>query len=129
MYRQSTARFQNSWVTNGLPGNSYYRWDTSFANHAIHTIEGVVKLVIDGKEVKATVGETTFVPAGTQWTYAAESIYSRAYVFANGAGIGGVLTTLGSKYTSAVLPQAEEVTALDETKLKGLETELKFTVI
>jgi glyoxylate utilization-related uncharacterized protein len=98
-------------------------------HHAIHTVEGVVKLVIDGKEIKTTVGETTFVPAGTKWSYEAESAYSRAYIFANGGGFGEVLSTLGSEYKSAALPEVGEITTLDDSKLKALASELKFTVI
>jgi mannose-6-phosphate isomerase-like protein (cupin superfamily) len=45
-------------------------------HHAIFIVDGVVKLVIDGSEVKTTVGETTFVPAGTKWTLEAESVYT-----------------------------------------------------
>ena len=96
-------------------------------HHAIYTVEGVLKLVIDGSEVKTTAGETTFVPAGTKWSFDAASVYARAYVFANGGGMGEVLTSVGTKYEMAGLPQTSE--AWDESKLKGLESELKLLVI
>jgi mannose-6-phosphate isomerase-like protein (cupin superfamily) len=96
-------------------------------HHAIYTVDGVVKLIIDGSEVKTTVGETTFVPAGTKWSFEAESVYARAYVFANGGGIGEILQSLGSKYEFPSVPA--DAAAWDESKLKTLETELKFAVI
>jgi mannose-6-phosphate isomerase-like protein (cupin superfamily) len=96
-------------------------------HHAIYTVDGVVKLVIDGSEVKTTVGETTFVPAGTKWTFEAVSVYARAYVFANGGGIGDILQSLGSKYEFPSVPN--DAVAWDENKLKTLEGELKFAVI
>lgn len=98
-------------------------------HHAIYTVEGVVKLVIDGSEVKTSVFETTFVPAGTKWSFEAESPYARAYVFANGGGIGEILSTLGTKYESLAVPQVGEVAPWEESKLKELEKELDFTVI
>lgn len=96
-------------------------------HHAIHTVDGVVKLVIDGSEVNTTVGETTFVPAGTKWSFEAGSVYARAYVFANGGGIGEILTSVGSKYDLAAVPAEAE--SWDESKLKSLEGELKFVVL
>jgi mannose-6-phosphate isomerase-like protein (cupin superfamily) len=96
-------------------------------HHAIYTVDGVAKLVIDGHEVKTTVGETTFVPAGTKWSFEAESVYARAYVFANGGGIGEILQNLGSKYEFPSVPS--DVVAWDESKLKTLERDLKFSLI
>jgi mannose-6-phosphate isomerase-like protein (cupin superfamily) len=95
-------------------------------HHAIHTVDGIVKLVIDGSEVKTTVGETTFVPAGTSWSFEAESTFARAYIFANGGGIGEILTNVGEKYGFPAVPA--EAAAWDEAKIKGLEAELGFTV-
>ncbi|KUJ15465.1 RmlC-like cupin [Mollisia scopiformis] len=96
-------------------------------HHAIYTVEGVLRLSIDGSEVSTTAGETTFVPAGTKWSFEAGSGYARAYVFANGGGIGEVLTSVGSKYEFPGVPAEAE--SWDESKLKGLETELKYVVI
>jgi mannose-6-phosphate isomerase-like protein (cupin superfamily) len=98
-------------------------------HHAVYTVEGVVKLVIDGSEVKTTAGETSFVPAGTKWRLEAESVYARAYLFANGGGIGEILTEVGSGYEASAVPHLGEGVAWDESKLKGLETELKFAVV
>jgi mannose-6-phosphate isomerase-like protein (cupin superfamily) len=95
-------------------------------HHAIQTVDGVVKLVIDGSEVKTTVGETTFVPAGTKWSFEAESTYARVYVFANGGGIGEVLQSVGSRYDFPTVP-ADAVT-WDESKLKALESDLMFAL-
>lgn len=96
-------------------------------HHAFYTVEGVLKLVIDGSEVKTTAGETTFVPAGTKWRFDAESAWARAYVFANGGGIGEIMSQVGSKYEFSGLPdQAEN---WDEGKVKGLESELGFVVV
>ncbi len=96
-------------------------------HHAIYTVDGIVKLVIDGNEVKTTVGETTFVPAGIKLCFEAESVYARAYVFANGGGIGEILQTLGSNYEFPTV--SSDAVAWDESKLKTLEEELKFVVI
>lgn len=101
----------------------------SDVHHAIYTVDGVLKLTIDGIEVKTSVFETAFVPAGTKWSLDAESPYARAYVFANGGGIGEILSTLGSKYESVAVPQVNDAVAWEESKLKGLEKELNFTVI
>ena len=98
-------------------------------HHAVYTVEGVVKLVVDGSEVRTSAGETTFVPAGMKWSLDAESVYARTYIFANGGGIGEVLATLGTKYESAAVPQVGEATAWEESELKKLEKDLNFTVI
>jgi hypothetical protein len=81
-----------------------------------------------GIEVVTTVGETTFVPAGTKWSFESESVYSRAYIFANRGGIAEVLTSVGSKYEPVAVPQPSEEGKWHESKLSGLESELKFTV-
>jgi hypothetical protein len=93
-------------------------------HHAIYTVEGVIKLIVDGIEVKTTVGETAFVPAGTKWSFDVDSVYARAYVFANGGGIGEILTSVGTKYGSAIVPN--EASPWEQSKVKALEVELKF---
>lgn len=98
-------------------------------HHAIYTVDGILSLSIDGSEVKTTAGETTFVPAGTKWSFDAESVYARAYIFANGGGIGEALSSVGSKYEFAGLPNEVEEGSWDESKLKGLESELGFIII
>jgi len=96
-------------------------------HHAIFTADGILKLIVDGAEVKTTAGETTFIPAGTGWTFGVHSTYARAYVFANGGGVGEILTSLGTKYEFPIVPS--EAIVFDECKLKGLEDELGFLVI
>lgn len=96
-------------------------------HHALYTVEGVVKIVIDGSEVVTTVGETTFVPAGTSWSVNAESVYARVYVFANGGGVGEILTSLGERYEFSAVPS--EAGSWEEGKLKGLEDSLGFVVV
>lgn len=96
-------------------------------HHAVYTVDGVMKLTIDGGEVKTTVGETTFVPAGTNWSFEAESVYARAYVFANGGGVGEILASVGEKHAAPSVPDKAE--SFEEEKLKGLETELGFSVV
>jgi hypothetical protein len=54
-------------------------------------------------------------------------VYARAYVFANGGGIGEILQSLGSKYEFPSVPT--DAVAWDESKLKALESELRFAVI
>jgi len=85
--------------------------------------------VIDGEAAVATAGETTFVPAGTTWSVEADSVYAKAYIFANGGGYGEVLVSLGTKYELAALPQVGEAVGVEESKLKGLEAELQLMVI
>lgn len=94
-------------------------------HHAIFTVEGIMKVLIDGNEALAKAGETTFVPAGSSFTVEAESKYSRAYVFANGGGIGEILTSVGEKYELSAVPG--EAAAWDQSKVKNLETELSFS--
>ncbi|KAH8646049.1 RmlC-like cupin domain-containing protein [Tricladium varicosporioides] len=96
-------------------------------HHAFFVVEGQLKLSIDGQEVKTTVGETTFVPAGTKWSFGVESSYARAYVFANGGGVGEILTKVGEKYDEAVVPG--EAGPCDHSKLGVLEGDLKFKVV
>ena len=96
-------------------------------HHAMYTVEGVIRLIVDGAEVKTTVGETAFIPAGTKWSFDVDSVYARAYVFANGGGIGEILTSVGMKYESIIVPN--EASPWEESKLKALEAELKFVDI
>lgn len=97
----------------------------SKVHHALYTVEGILKITIDGKEVLATAAETTFVPSATSWSIAAESVYTRSYIFADGGGMGEVLTSLGSAYEGIMVPS--EPGEADVSKLKALESELGFT--
>jgi len=97
-------------------------------HHAFYIESGTLKFLINGTEVVAMAGETAFVPAGTIWSVEATSIYAKAYVFANGGGYGESLASVGTVYEFAALPQVGEIAAWDESKLKGLEAELRFTV-
>jgi quercetin dioxygenase-like cupin family protein len=117
-----------------LEGSSFHTWkglsqslDFKETHHAVYTVEGVVRLTIDGAEVKTIVGETTFVPAGTKWSFGFDSVYARTYVFANGGGVGEILTSVGTKYESVAVPN--ETASWDESKIRALEAELKFAVI
>ncbi|RDW68334.1 hypothetical protein BP5796_08991 [Coleophoma crateriformis] len=98
-------------------------------HHAIFTVEGVLKLTVDGSEVKTTASETSFVPAGSKWSLEVESPWARVYVFANGGGVGEIFTTTGTKYEGVAVPGIEEGKASDTSKLKDLAEELKFLVI
>ncbi|KAK6612312.1 cupin domain-containing protein [Botrytis cinerea] len=92
-------------------------------HHAIYTVDGALKLTIGGEEVIAPAGETTFVPAGTKFKVGFETVYARAYVFANGGGIGELLNGLGSVYESVAVPNEVEG-SWDEGKLKELEAKI-----
>jgi mannose-6-phosphate isomerase-like protein (cupin superfamily) len=91
-------------------------------HHAFQTIDGVLKLVIDGKDTLVTAGETVFIPAGTAFSVEAETSYVKAYVFANGGGIGEVISTIGTRHEGLLVP--EEAVVVDESKLKSLDSEL-----
>jgi len=91
-------------------------------HHAFQTTDGVLKLVIEGKNTLVSAGETVFVPAGTAFSVEAETSYAKAYVFANGGGIGEVVSTMGIKHEALLVP--EEAVAVDEAKLKTLDAEL-----
>lgn len=91
-------------------------------HHAFQTTDGVLKLVIEGKDTLASAGDTVFVPAGTAFSLEAETSYAKGYVFANGGGIGEAVSIAGSKYEGLLTP--EEAVAVDETKLKTLDAEL-----
>lgn len=96
-------------------------------HHAFFTVHGVLKLTIDGAEVKTTTGATLFVPAGTKWTFDVDTSYAKAYVFANGGGIGEIMTSVGTKYESPIVPA--EATTWDQSKLKTIEADLSCTTI
>ncbi|PBP15725.1 hypothetical protein BUE80_DR013557 [Diplocarpon rosae] len=53
----------------------------------------------------ATAGETVFVPAGTPFRLVAATRYARAYVFANGGGLGEVLCRVGREYEAPGVPE------------------------
>lgn len=98
-------------------------------HHAFYTEAGTLKFVIDGVEAVATAGETTFLPAGTTWTVEAESVYAKGYVFANGGGYGEAAVAAGEKYDAVTVPQTGDAVSWEESKLKGVESELKFLTI
>lgn len=97
-------------------------------HHALYTVDGVFKIHIDGNEVLASAGETTFVPAGTKWSFVAESLYAKAYIFANGGGVGEVLSRSGEKFEGLGIPGDVKQEGVDG-KVKALEGELGFKVV
>ena len=96
-------------------------------HHAVYVVDGSLKLEVDGKSEMATAGETVFVPAGLSWSVNVESKYARWYVFANGGGVGEVLTSVGSVYELPGVP--DEALEFDVGKAKGLEGELGFAIV
>jgi quercetin dioxygenase-like cupin family protein len=98
-------------------------------HHAIYVVSGILGLAIDGVNLKTTPGETTFLPAGTKWSFDAGEVYAQVYVFANGGGLGEILTAVGSKYELAGLPQIGDSIAWDEGKLKSFERDLNFKIL
>lgn len=95
-------------------------------HHAIYVVDGTLTLSISGSTSVASAGETMFVPAGTSWKVDAESRFAKSYVFANGGGIGEVLSSVGEAYESPGVP--DDAVSFDEGKLKGLEGTLGFSV-
>ncbi len=95
-------------------------------HHAIYVLDGTFTLSVDGSASVASVGETVFVPAGMEWRVEAESRFARAYVFANGGGLGEALSFLGSEFGFPGVP--DDAMAFDEVKLKGLQEKLGFSV-
>lgn len=98
-------------------------------HHAFQPVDGVIKIFIGGEEARVTAGETVFVPKGVSFRFEAESLFTKFYLFANGGGIGEVLSGLGESFTLAVVPESKDVLKWDEAKLKGLESELGFVVV
>lgn len=104
------------------------RFETT--HHALYIVDGTFSLTVDGKTSLATANETVFVPAGVAWKVEAESRYAHCYVFANGGGIGEVLTGVGESHKEPGLP--DEVVPWDggaAAKVKNLEKELGFVVV
>lgn len=98
-------------------------------HHVIQVIEGLLSVVINGKETIVGSMETVFIPAGAEWRCAADSVAVKYYVFANGGGIGEVLTKTGSPFQWAVVPEAGDVCGWDEKQLEGLQKELQFATV
>ncbi|KAH7336451.1 RmlC-like cupin domain-containing protein [Rhexocercosporidium sp. MPI-PUGE-AT-0058] len=103
-------------------------------HHALYIIDGTFALLVDGKSTLATGGETVFIPAGAAWRFGAESRYARCYVFANGGGVGEVMTGSGRVFGEpGVVVMPEEVVPSGEgeeaERVRGLEGELGFVVV
>lgn len=98
-------------------------------HHVIQVIEGLLSVFINGKETIVGSMETVFIPAGAEWRCAADSVAVKYYVFANGGGIGEVLTKTGSPFEWAVVPEAGDVCGWDEKQLEGLQKELQFVTV
>jgi mannose-6-phosphate isomerase-like protein (cupin superfamily) len=104
----------------------------SETHHAVQTVEGVMGIIIDGEVVKASAGETIFIPAGTGFKFVAESKFAKMYVFANGGGIGEALQTVGEHCTSSMVPEEKDLKPWDSIAskaLKALEKELGFSTV
>ncbi|KAF4636306.1 hypothetical protein G7Y89_g1790 [Cudoniella acicularis] len=91
---------------------------------AVHAGKGLVKALRFQETHHAGFGGCW---RGTKWSFGAKSAYARAYVFANGGGLGEVLTKVGVKYEEVVVPN--EVGNWGESKVQTLAEELKFTVV
>lgn len=128
--KESDSRF-SIYEIQGSSVTASARKSLKFAetHHAIQTVEGVLNVSIDGKETKVGTGETVFVPAGQAFEISVSSKFARAYVFANGGGIGEVLMTTGSEFTLAAVPEAKNVAQFDVSSLSSLEKELKYSVV
>lgn len=130
--KETGGRFSIYSVEGGKMYNSRvvgkgFRWDK--VHHAVHLVEGQMKFVVDGVEIVALTGETTFVPAGTTFSFEAASSYFKGYFFANGGGIGEALTRVGREYEWSVVPVEADVGSIDAGAFKALGGDLGFTVV
>lgn len=109
----------------GLEGKTFTFEET---HHVIQVLEGLVRVVIDGDDTVVGSMETIFVPATKSWRFEAESVYAKYYIFANGGGIGEVLTTVGRSFEWSGVPEAADVATWDYKDLKDSELELGFVI-
>ncbi|OBT56974.1 hypothetical protein VE04_02566 [Pseudogymnoascus sp. 24MN13] len=98
-------------------------------HHVIQVIEGLLSVVINGNQTIVGSMETVFIPAESEWRCAVHSVAAKYYVFANGGGIGEVLTGTGSPFEWVVVPEAGDLTGWDEKQLEGLQKELEFVIV
>lgn len=98
-------------------------------HHAIQTVDGTLVVVIEGKETQLGFGETAFVPAGSAFKLKGASSYARAYIFANGGGLGEVLMVSGKTHKGPIVPAVEEAGAVDESAFKASGAELGFSLV
>lgn len=78
------------------------------AHHAIIGTRGEWEVTVDGNTGRIAAGETAFIPAGCSWSWLPTSAYSRAYVFSNKEGFGGLITASGKPYVGLVMPELNE---------------------
>ncbi|KAI6715129.1 hypothetical protein JHW43_002366 [Diplocarpon mali] len=142
--RETASRFSihdllSSSLHAASPAASPPRLSFATTHHAILVVSGSLEIELtlppsapaaaaSGSTTASTAaaGETVFVPAGTPFKIAAATRFARAYVFANGGGLGEVLCRVGREYEAPGVP--DESVGWDEGGLKGLEGELGFVV-
>jgi mannose-6-phosphate isomerase-like protein (cupin superfamily) len=123
IYSIEGSRFHHG---KGLEGKTFKFEKT---HHVIQVTEGSLKVIIEGEEAIIGSMETIFVPAGKQWSSEVVGNFAKYFVFANGGGIGELLTTVGSPFKWAVVPEAADVSAWNEEALKDSATELGFVIV
>lgn len=96
-----------------------------FANvhHAFQVVEGATVISIGSREpTRVSAGELVYVPKDTKFTLEFASRYAKVYVFANGAGLNGLLQSLGKDFQQPTLP--EKAISWDESKLESVASEV-----
>lgn len=104
-------------------------WLFRKTHHAFQTVEGHWSLVLEGEKTNVASGETIFVPAGMKFKLVPESVYARGYLFANGGGLGEVLSRVGEAWEGPTVPEVDEVEDWHSEKLKGVEREVEDLVV
>lgn len=112
-----------SFEGSSLHSNAVLGSKASFADvhHALHIVDGEVRITVDGASTTLKAFETIYIPKGSVFSITIVSRYARVYTFANGGGILELLVSLGENYDFSMLPEKESSSSKDKLLSAAME--------
>ncbi|PYI18972.1 hypothetical protein BO99DRAFT_459855 [Aspergillus violaceofuscus CBS 115571] len=104
---QAVGKFVITSIESSLlygPSVVYQPFTLQSVHQVYHVLDGAINVTIDGEENVVWVGETVFIPAGTQIQVAFLGKYTRFWAFSTGNGLEALVEKAGEAYEGYMVP-------------------------
>lgn len=98
-------------------------------HQALYVLTGAISITVNGGEPNLVrVGETAFIPAGTEVSIDFVDRYTRFWSFSSGDGLETLIAEAGGAYEGKILPEQNQVRQLDVDALRKTAEKLRIKI-
>ncbi|KAF2130777.1 RmlC-like cupin [Dothidotthia symphoricarpi CBS 119687] len=98
-------------------------------HQAFYVMTGAISIKVNGGEANLVrVGETAFIPAGTEVSIEFVDRYSRFWSFSSGDGLETLISEAGGAYEGKILPEQHQVRKTDADAIRKTAEKLNLKI-